>query len=152
VNFSPAFKWLIGLLLPLTLLVKFAAGADDADEFTVRIANFLAQRGFQDVKVEEVTSGLEMVRAESGECHLIVVDVSGKGWTRELIRNLGAKDDRVFYVFRGSVYEHAPTWLTATNDLYVRSLRKIGLARAALVIGVSASPSCSADQLPWKEV
>jgi hypothetical protein len=152
VNYSPGFRWLVGLLLPLTLLLKFAVGAEDPGEFNARIANFLAERGFKSVTIEEVTSGIQLVRANSGECRLFVVDVSGKGWTKELIRNLSGTDDRIFTVFRGAVYEQAPTWLTATNDLYFRILQKLGLARAGLVIGVSASPVCNAERLPWNEV
>jgi hypothetical protein len=33
-----------------------------------------------------------------------------------------------------------------------RSPKKLGLARAGLVIGVSASPICYAERLPWNEV
>jgi len=152
VNYSPAFKWLIALLLPLTLFFKFAVGADHPGEFTVRIANFLSERGFEKLTIEEVTSGLQMVRAENGKCRIRVVDMSGQGWTRQLIDNLRDKDDRVFFVFRGAIYERAPTWLTAADDLYFRALQKLGLAHAALLIGVAASPVCNADQLPWKEV
>jgi hypothetical protein len=152
VNYSPAFKWLIALLLPLTLFLKLAVGADHPDEFTVRIAHFLAERGFEKLTIEEVMSGLQMVRAENGKCRMSVVDMSGKGWTRQLLDNLRDKDDRVFFVFRGAIYERAPTWLTATNDLYFRTLQKLGLARAALLIGVTASPVCNADQLPWRKV
>ena len=102
VNYSPGFRWLVGLLLPLTLLFKFTVGAEAPGEFNARIANFLAERGFKSVTIEEVTSGIQLVRANSGECRLFVVDVSGKGWTKELIRSLSGTDDRIFTVFRSS--------------------------------------------------
>ena len=108
VNYSPAFKWFIGSLLPLTLLLKFPVGAEDPGEFTTRIANFLSERGFKAVTIEE-TLGTQVVRANSGECRMFVVNMSGKGWTRELISKISGTDDRIFIVFRGAVYEQAPT-------------------------------------------
>ena len=151
-SYSPAFKWSIGLLLPLTLAWKLAAGPDDPNESPKTIAQFLRLREFEEVTTEEVMGGMWVVRAHRGECRLLVVEVSSKGWTRELIGTFAKASDRLFIVFRGSVYEYDLNWLTVTNDIYARALRKLGLARATLMVGVAASPICAAERLPWNEL
>ena len=151
-SYSPAFKWFIGLLLPLTLAWKLAAGPDDPNESPKTIAQFLRLREFEEVTTEEVMGGMWVVRAHRGECRLLVVEVSSKGWTRELIGTFAKASDRLFIVFRGSVYEYVSTWRTVTNDIYARVLRKLGLARTTLMVGVAASPICAAERLPWNEL
>ena len=151
-SYSPAFKCFVGLLLPLTFAWKLAAGPDDPNEFPKTIAQFLKFREFEEVKTEEVMGGMWAVRAHRGDCRLFVVEVSSKGWTRELIRTFAQASDRLFIVFHGSIYEYDPTWLTVANDIYLRALRKLGLARSTLIVGVAAAPSCAAERLPWNEL
>lgn len=152
-SYSPAFKWFVGLLLPLTFAWKLAAGPGDPNETSVALAQFLSQRNFEDVKTEEVMDGMWAVRAHRGECNLFVVEfASSKGWTRDLMRTLINASDQLFIVSRGSVHDFNSTWLTVSDELYVRVLRKIGLARTTPVLGVAASPTCAAGQLPWNEI
>jgi hypothetical protein len=150
VNYSPAFRWLVVMLLPITLLLKIPVGAEDSGEFATRIANFLTERGFKTVTFEELLS-TPVVRANSGECRMFVVNMLSKRWTRELISKVSGTDDRIFTVFRGAVYEQAPTLQIAINNQYFKILRQLRLSRAQLVIGVSASSICHADELPWNE-
>jgi hypothetical protein len=152
VNYSPAFKWTVGLLLPLTLAWKIAVGADNPNEFTDRIVEFLVHKGFDAVTTEEPMDGMQVVRAIRGDCRMFVVERSGKGWTWQLMRTLGEPTDRHFIIFRGEIYEDEPTWLTAANDIYFRTLRRFGLGRLALVVGVAASPACDAERLTWNEL
>jgi hypothetical protein len=152
VSCSPAFKWFVGLLLPLTLVWKLAAGPDDPREVPKTIAQLLRQREFENVKTEEVMGGMWVVRAYRGECRLFVVELSSKGWTRELIRTFAESSDRLFIVLQGSVYEYDSTWRTAANDVYFRVLRKLGLARPTPILGVAASPICAVERLPWNEL
>jgi hypothetical protein len=152
VSYSPAFKWFIGLLLPLTFAWKLAAGAGDPNEIPKMIAQFLKYRAFEDVRTEEVMDGMWAVQARRGDCRLFVVEVSSKGWTRDVIRTFADASDQLFVVVLGSVHAYDSTWLTVTNDIYVRVLRKIGLARLAPILGVAASPMCAAEQLPWHEL
>ncbi len=151
-KYSPAFKWTVGLLLPLTFAWKLAVGADNPNEFTDRIVDFLAQRGFESVTSEEVVDGLPLVRATKGECRIAVVERSGNGWTRQLMRSHGNASDRNFIIFRGRIYDDEPTLLTAANDIYFRTLRRLGWGRAALVLGVIASPACDVGRLAWIEL
>ena len=132
-NYSPAFRWTVGLLIPLTLAWKISVGADNPNEFTERIVDFLARRGFA-VTPEE---GLGLIRATRGECHMFVVDRGGTGWSRQLVASRGEVTDRNFIVFRGGTYEGDPTWLTAITSAYFRTLRRLGLGRSELVVGVT---------------
>jgi hypothetical protein len=148
VNYSPAFKRTVGLLIPLTLAWKISVGADNPNEFTHRIEDFLARRGFA-VTIEE---GLGLIDATKGECRMFVVDRGGTDWSRQLVASRGEATDRNFIVFRGEIYEGDPTWLTAITSIYLRMLRRLGLGRSALVVGVAASPACDAERLAWNEL
>jgi hypothetical protein len=148
VNYSPAFKWTVGLLIPLTLAWKISVGADNPNEFTDRIVDFLARRGFA-VTPEE---GLGLIRATRGECRMFVVDREGTGWSRQLVASSGEASDRNFFAFRGEIYEGDPNWLTAITNIYFRMLRRLGLGRSALVVGVAAPPACDAERLAWNEL
>ncbi len=149
-SYSPAFKWFVGLLLPVTFAWKLSVGPGDANGTYAALSQFLHDRGFNDVKTEEMMDGMWAVRARKGECRLFVVEVdSGKGWTRNLMRTLTDASDELFIVFRGSAHDYDSTWSTVTDDIYFRILRRIGLARTAPVLGVAASPTCAARRLPW---
>jgi hypothetical protein len=153
VNYSPAFRWTVGLLIPVTLAWKISVGADNPNEFTDRIADFLARRGFA-VTSEEAMGGVGMwlIRASRGECRMFIVNRLGTGWTRQLMASHEEATDRNFIVFRGEIYDGDPTWLTASTDIYFRMLRRLGLGRSALVVGVAASPTCDAERLAWNEL
>ena len=151
-SYSPALKWFIGFLLQLTFAWKLAAGAGDPNELPKTIAQFLKYRQFEEVRTEEVMDGMWAVRARRGDCRLFVVEVSSKGWTRDVIRTFVDTSDRLFVVVHGSVHEYDSTLLTVTNDIYVRALRKIGLARRAPILGVAAAATCAAERLPWNEL
>jgi hypothetical protein len=153
VNYSLAFKWTVGLLIPLTLAWKILVGADNPNEFTDRIVDFLASRGF--VATTEEVMGLpsfQLIRATKGECRMIFVDRMGTGWTRQLMESHADAEDRNFIVFRGEIYEGDPTWLTATTNIFFRTLRRLGFGRSALVVGVAASPACDAERMAWNEL
>jgi hypothetical protein len=140
---------MIALLLPVTLTWKLYAGADNPKEFTERTATFLARNGYE---TSMAAVGMEAVRATKGDCHMFVFDRLDSGWTRQLMGSLGEGTSRYFTVFRGRVIDGDPTWLTAMSTTYFRSLRRLGLGRSALVVGVTVSPTCQADRLRWTEL
>jgi hypothetical protein len=152
VSYSPAFKWFIGVLLPLTFAWKLAADTGDPNEILKAVAEFLRHQEFEAAETEEVIDGMWAVRARRGDCRLFVVEISGKGWTKELTRLFADTSDQLFIVVQGSAHEKDSTWLAIANDIYVRALRKIRLARPAPILGVAASPICAAERLPWNEL
>ena len=150
-KYSPAFKWTVGLLIPLTLAWKISVGADNPNEFRDRIVDFLAPRGFA-VTTEDVMALPRLIHATRGECRMLFVDRLGTGWTRQLMESYGEATDRNFIIFRGKIYDGDPTWLTVTSGIYFRMLRRLGLGRSAMVVGATASPACDPERLAWNEL
>jgi hypothetical protein len=154
VSCSPTFKWFVGLLLPLTFIWKLAGGPGDPGETSSAVAQFLRQLHFEDVRIERGSLGdMWVVHAHRGECRLFVVElVSSNGWSRDLIQTLTDPSAELFIVSGGSVHDYSSTWLDAMDEIYLKTLRRIGFARAASSFAVVAAPMCAARQLPWNEL
>ena len=150
-SYSPALRWFIALLLPLTLAWKLTVGLDDSNELKNRIVDFLVQHQFDVVVTEEVVEGMPTIRAASEACRMLISKTTPSGWRRHMISELATATDRIFIVFRGRVYTEQPTWLTLVIHLWSRFLRKLGLVRNTTpVIAVIARALCDAESLPWQ--
>lgn len=153
VNYSPAFKWFIVLLLPLTLVWKLTAAPDASLELKDQLVDFLVNHRFDVAVLEESMDTMPVIRATTGTCRMLVMKISPDGWQRDLIRDHAQPTDRVFFVFRGKVYTDQPTWLTAAAGLWSRLLRELRLRRYITpVIAVIAPELCNAERLPWEEL
>ncbi len=132
---------------------KLAGGPGNPNEPSAAAAQFLRQHDFEDVRTEGMAAGdMWIVRARRGECRLSVVElVSSTGWTRDLIRTVAGPSDELFIVSRGLVRDYSSTWLDVVGDIYLKTLRRIGLAHAASGFAVVATPLCAARLLPWNE-
>jgi hypothetical protein len=151
VNFSPAFRWFIIVLIPLTLAWKLVEEDQTARDSKGNIIQFLSRHKL-DV-TERIVEGITIIEATSEECRLIVVEASPDGWMRDFVHHILGTTEHQFTVFRGSIYTEQPVWLTLTDHWWSKSLRKLGLARRdAPVITVSATESCDAEHLPWGEL
>ena len=153
VNYSPAFKWLLALLLPLTLVWKLTAAPDASLELKDKLVDFLGNHRFDVVVLEEWMDTMPVIRATTGTCRMLVMKISADGWQRDLIRDHAEATDHVFFIFRGKVYPDQPTWLTAAAGLWSRLLRELGVRRHITpVIAVIAPQLCNAEGLPWEEL
>jgi hypothetical protein len=151
VSFSPAFKWFVILLVPLTLGLKLI-GNETADEPQPDLVGFLWRHKFI-ITEQTIVGGLPVTHATADACQMIVVETSHDGWTRDIIRYIVGELERQFIVFRGKTYTEQPTWLTITAHWWSKALRQLGLARRdAPVFAVSATASCNAERLPWDEL
>ena len=156
-NYSPAFKWAVGLFLPLTLVWKLAArtgevGAPAEAEVGLKIADFLVRQHFTVAALSPSVGGLSAVRATAGTCHIIIAESHPIAWNRDVIRRNSTPSDHVFVVFHGKVYADQPTSLTVSDFLWTRLRRELGFnAQAVPVLAVIAAPYCGAEQLPWDE-
>jgi hypothetical protein len=150
VSCSPALKWFVALLLPLTVAWKVSVVAhDDPNELASEIIQFLNHQAF-DVVLTELDS-MPVVQATSDSCRILIVQVEPDGSSQDLVRGLATKGDHVFIIFRGRVYAQQPVLLTVTDTLWSRSLRKLGLMRRITpVIAAVANASCNIEELPWK--
>jgi hypothetical protein len=150
VKFSPALKFSLIILLPLTLAWKLAVALkpNDLAESTNTIVAFLAQNQFSVVTESEMLDGLTVITARSSGCRLLVITISPLGDSTDEVESLATDADRTFVVFRGVIYRKQPIFLTTVNYLWFTSLRRLGLvSQIPLVIAVISS--CDTEGLPW---
>jgi len=153
VQLTPAFKWLLIVLIPLTFTWELVAEYPAGHEKPGKIARFLTNQGFE-VRERSLMQGLLVVRATSSDCSMLVAEVSPDGSMRDIIRQeVSTTMDRRFVVFRGHVYDEQPTWITVTQDLWLGFLRKLGVSYAGVpAIMVAANHSCGDERLAWVEL
>ena len=157
VKYSPAFKWLIFLLLPLTIAWKLTATPQgaldrrDRGEVQEKLVEFLNRHQF-DVDIEKLLDA-PVIHASAGKCQMLIMNVSLDGWQRDLIRGRARTTDRVLYIFQRKAYADQPVWLTATVGFWSRQLQRLGLLRnVPPVIAIIAPRLCNAERLPWDEL
>jgi hypothetical protein len=156
VSFSPALKWFIILLLPLTLGWKLAARQGVAQEPTqgqqLRVAEFLVRQHFT-VAIPNQGEARPTVRATAGPCQMVVTRSDPIGWQTDEIHRSASKADRVFFVFGGRIYPQQPTWLTVSDLLWSRFRRELGFnVQATPVLAIIATTNCDAERLPWSQL
>ena len=152
-SYSPALRWFIALLLPLTLAWKLTVGLDDTSELKNKIVEFLVQHQFDVAVTEEIVEGMPTIHATREACRMLISKTSPYGWRRHMISELATATDRIFIVFRGKVYTEQPTWLTLVTHLWSRFLREMGFVRNTTpVIAVVATAPCDAERVPWDEL
>jgi hypothetical protein len=158
VRSSRGLKWILVLLLPLTLAWKLAVHTRHPSDLTEkqvqqRVAEFLVRQHFVVSTAADVSEGQPSLRATAGLCRVLVARSPAVGWDHDLIRRYATDADRVFVVFAGRVYSEQPTWLTVADFLWARFWRDLGFrTNPAPVLAVIAEPSCGAERLPWAEV
>jgi hypothetical protein len=157
VSFSPGVKWcVLLLLLPVTLGWKVAARSGEVRDVRAKdVAEFLTRQHFivSEQGQQGQFEGKPVVRASVGACRMLVAQLSAIGWERDAIgRNVSSMDE-AFVVFGGKIYREQPTWLTATDFLWSRFQRELGLrVQGTPLLAVIASRSCEAERLPWSEL
>jgi hypothetical protein len=159
--FTPSrFKWLVVLLLVLTLGWKWVAisyrTVSDGPEEQVaaqKVGNFLTHQSFNVLGPQEVVFGLQLIDATAGACHMRVAVSASRGWHRDIIETLARPTDRKLVVFGGAIYAEQPLWRTVPNFLWFKLLNKVGFnLQPTPLITVLQGPNCDAQRLPWNEV
>lgn len=152
-TFSPALKWIILVLLPLTLAWKLTVKVDSDDHLADDITAFLTRHEFHAVAIEDTIDGFPIISMSNGACQMRVIEASYDGADRDMIRKLVAANDRLIFIYRGKVYREQPILLTVSDHIWTRSLRKIGLMdHDPHVLAVVAPAECDADRLPWQQL
>ena len=141
------------LLLPVSLGWKLAAGVQSPQQMTERMVAFLTRNQFEVVVTDKMNwNAFPLMHASAGACRLVIAEESADGWNSEIIRDVAKSMDRLFIVYRGSIYFQRPGWLTLTHYWWSKYLHKLGLAAHGMpVIAVAQTASCSAERLPWAE-
>jgi len=154
VSYSRALKWIMLLVLPVSLGWKVAAGAEPPQQMTGRMVAFLERNQFEVMVTDKMNWNVfPLMHASAGACRLVVAEESADGWNSEIIRDVARSMDRLFIVYQGAIYTQRPGWLTLTHYWWSKYLHKLGLARREMpVIAVAQTASCNAERLPWAEL
>jgi hypothetical protein len=151
VSFSPALKWLIAILLPLTLAWKLTVKADRNDRREEDVIAFLTRQGFHTVVAED--TNFRRILAVNNTCRMRVMIASSDGADRDMTRSLVAADESLIFIHQGKVYQEQPILLTVSAQMWARALRKMGVTdRHEFVLAVVAERQCQADRLPWDQL
>ena len=76
---SPALKWLIVLLLPLTLGWKLTVRADDASELSGNLVEFFARHHFGVIVTEDDMGQSPIIQATASACRVLAGKISSDG-------------------------------------------------------------------------
>ena len=151
-NWPPALKLYLALLLPLTLAWKLADTPDSPNEVKDAIVAFASRNNFAVSVLDEATERMPLIRATSGACSLTFAKASAYGWSKDLIRDI-ADSNRVVVLFRGELHAEQPVLTTVAAHVWSRLLRIAGLVRQPTpVIAVIAASPCELERLPWIEL
>jgi hypothetical protein len=146
-------RWLLGIIIFLSVAWKIAVPPEDPDDLKEDLVKFFEQHGYNVVIENETVNYTPIIEATSASCRLQVARLTPDGSNRDLIRHFAAGKDRSFVVFRGAVYEQQPVFSTVFAYLWSRILRELGLIKHITpVIAVAANATCDAERLPWEEL
>ena len=148
---SPALKWALVLLLPLSIGWKLTLRPDDPFEPKDAIVEFLTQQQYSVVVTSEIINDMYVIGARSDECRLLVAKGLPLRNSIDQVQYIATPNDRTFIVFRGITYEKQPVLLTVASYLWFRFLGALGSgSHIPLVLAVVSSCSAEhAEQLPW---
>jgi hypothetical protein len=132
---------------------KIAIPADNPNDLKDGLVEFLKRNHFSVVVTDEMVNYMPIIEATAPLCRLQIARLFPDGSNRDLIKNLTIGTDRLFIVFRGTVYAQQPILWTVLNYFWSRFLRELGLIRHITpIIAVTANSSCDAERLPWAEL
>ena len=145
---SSTLKWLLIVLLPITMGWKMVVQPERPDEIANAVFKFLKDQKFDVRATAESIEDMPIVEASSETCHLRIARVSPLGHEAELVRRASRPSEHIFYVFRGVDYPKQPVRQTLANYFWFKFLLELGLvSRVPPVFAVMTS--CAAEQLPW---
>jgi hypothetical protein len=148
---SSTLKWLLIVLLPITIGWKVAIQPERPGEIEDAVFQFLKDQKFDVRATAESIEDMPIVEASSETCNLRLARVSPMGHEAELVRRASKPNEHIFYVFRGVEYIKQPTYKTLANYFWFKFLLELGVvSRVPPVFAVMTS--CPAEQLPWAKM
>ena len=144
-------RWCIALILFLSIAWKITIPRENSDDVKDDLVKFFENNHFNVVVTDAAYT--QIIQASTESCHLQIARLFPDGSNRDLIEHLVTGADRLFVVFRGTVYTQQPIFLPVLASIWSRFLRELGLTRHITpVIAVAANSACDAEQLPWSEL
>ena len=120
-NYSPAFKWFIAVLLPLTIVWKLiAAPHASSNELKDKLVEFLVHHQFNVVVLEEWSDNMPIISASTGRCPM------------RLVRPSDSRGDAFFYWSPGiassvrSVLTEGYLWMDVARLIIAGQIRGFG--------------------------
>lgn len=143
----------IVLILFVSIGWKVAVPPDNPNDLENELVDFFKRNHFSVVVTDQMVDRMPIIQASTPLCRLQIARLFPDGSNRDLVQHFAVGTDRLFIVFRGTVYTQQPILWTVLNYLWSRFLRELGLVRHITpVIAVTANSSCDAEQLPWSEI
>jgi len=153
VNYSRGYKWLIGLLIVLTIGWKATITPDLPDDVDQMMISFLSKNGFNETQNYRTSNRDGLIQATTKSCRLLLAKLAHDGSNKDVILAQFAEADRIFVVFQGNVYQDQPTAMTVASYVTSRFLRELGFKRHITpVFAVGENSSCDAEHLPWRDL
>jgi hypothetical protein len=148
---SSTLKWLLLVLIPITIGWKLAVKPENPGEIQDAVFRFLKDQKFDVRATDESIEDMPTIEARNEACHLRIARVSPLGHEAELVRRASKANEKIFYVFRGVEYPRQPVRRTLANYFWFKFLRELGfVSRVPPVFAVMTS--CAGEQLPWTEM
>jgi hypothetical protein len=152
VSSSSAYKWILIVVLLLSIGWKVSVPSDPQYEWTESVGKFLERNHFDVVVTKQMVNYVPIVQASSASCHLQIARIASDGVDQDLVRHLTTGTDRLFIVFRGRLYSQQPIFWIRMSYLWLARLRELRIIKhLPPVIAVIANSSCDVERLPWGE-
>jgi hypothetical protein len=153
---SPGFSVFLALSLLVTLSIKFVVGKQGElgrPDVQGAVVDLLAHQNFN---VQTSRGGGLVIEAESGDCHMLILEANAAGGTGDALRTPRFEEhhakyrDRIAFVFNGRIYPEQPTLKTVGSELWTRLQHRLGFnAGWRPVLAIRASAGCPVEELPW---
>jgi hypothetical protein len=151
VNYSPGFRWLLASLVPVTLGLKLITFADEPAPFADSATTFLEGQGFSIISNEKIMINNDVIVAVRDQCRMLLAPVSDT-LSDELLKTMVGQTDKIAFVFRGTIYDNLPNWITAADRIFSRITTRLGSRRPSITLRIAASPQCEISKIPWDKL
>ena len=147
-----AFLLLLCVSLSLKLLLPTKPLPYPVPIVSETFAAFLESRGFTVAPSARLTD-LGAIRANSGTCELLALNVVPQGWQRDIVRGQAQSDDTIIFVFDGTAYAEQPVLLTRAAHYRARLFHSLHISSAFRpVVAIAASPGCDLADMKWPKM
>jgi hypothetical protein len=150
-------SWLLAGLLLVSLGIKIAtvrpAPGEDYAQTTIAAARLLRAEGF-DVRLVRLSRSPDLLAvARRGDCRIRAGGYPVHDTFAEIYQHVARPVGPLHFVFRGQVYDRAPTFRMRVAHYLWTAQRRIGLAASpSPVIAVAASRECALEGISWDEM
>jgi hypothetical protein len=159
VNYSLGFRFVVGILIPLTIGWKIVVPSHVGREMNGTLISFLTRNNLEIIAHDDLvdddilTTEVPLIQARRGQCDIWIARLNSDGTNRQLIASHFSNVPLRFVVYQGAIYKEQPVYRTSAAFVLSRVLGQVGLImKAAPSIVVYSNAYCDAENLPWTEL